>query len=137
MPKTSAHHCTYIGKWRRVLTHVPKDIPGPACQKILLSLPIPTMYSRVTSLEQLSKQGHFSMLKISRIFTKQISLKNAKMYHILITLIFIVLFFLKMLPNFDVRYQIKPDCQNIFKVVFIDLWPCLLTTKLSYPQQIK
>ena len=33
-PKTSAHHCTYIGKWRRARsTTAPKTFP--ACQKIL------------------------------------------------------------------------------------------------------
>ena len=46
----------------------------------------------------------------------------------MIPLIFNVLYFLKMRPNFDVRYQIKPNCNNIFMAIFIDLWPCLLTT---------
>ena len=52
-------------------------------------------------------------------------------------LIFNVLYFLKMRPNFDVPYQIKPNSQNIFMAVFIDLWPCLFTTKLSYAQLFK
>ena len=55
----------------------------------------------------------------------------------MITLIFNVLYFLKMRPNFDVWYQIKPNCWNIFMAVFIDLWPCLFTTKLSYTQVFK
>ena len=40
---------------------------------------------------------------------------------ILITLIFNVLYFVKMRPNFDVQYQIKRNSQNIFIAVFIDL----------------
>ena len=38
---------------------------------------------------------------------------------------------------FDLQFQIKPNRQNIFKAVFIDLWPCLFTTKLSYTQLFK
>ena len=38
---------------------------------------------------------------------------------------------------FDLQYQIKPNTQNNFMAVFIDLWPCLLTTKLSYTQLFK
>ena len=37
---------------------------------------------------------------------------------LLITLIFNVLYFLNMRSNFDVRYQIKPNCLNIFIAVF-------------------
>ena len=42
-----------------------------------------------------------------------------------------------MCPNFDVWYQIKPNRQNISRAVFIDLWLCLFTTKLSYTQLFK
>ena len=55
----------------------------------------------------------------------------------MITLIFNVLYFLKMCPNFNVWYQIKPNCYNIFMAIFIDLWSCLFTTKLSYAQLFK
>ena len=55
----------------------------------------------------------------------------------MITLIFNVLYFLKMCPNFDVWYQIKPNCWKIFTAIFIDLWPCLFTTKFSYAQLFK
>ena len=55
----------------------------------------------------------------------------------MITLIFNVLYFLKMRSNFDIRYQIKPNRWNIFMDTFIDLWPCLFTTKLSYAQLFK
>ena len=34
-------------------------------------------------------------------------------------------------------YQIKPNIWNLFKVVLIELWPCLFTTKLSYAQLFK
>ena len=55
----------------------------------------------------------------------------------MITLISNVLYFLKTRPNFDVRYQIKPNHWNIFVAIFKDLWPCLFTTKLSYAQLLK
>ena len=42
-----------------------------------------------------------------------------------------------MCPNFDVRYQLKPNHYNNFMAVFIDLWPYLFTAKLSYPQLFK
>ena len=42
-----------------------------------------------------------------------------------------------MRPNFDVPYQIKPNPWSIFMAVFIDLWPCLFTTKLNYAQLFK
>ena len=38
---------------------------------------------------------------------------------------------------FDHQFQIKPNRQNIFNAVFIELWPCLFTTKLSYTQLFK
>ena len=48
-----------------------------------------------------------------------------------------ILYFLKMHPNFDNWYQIKPKGSDIFMTVFIDLWPCLFTTKLSYAHLFK
>ena len=62
---------------------------------------------------------------------------NFYYWNILITLIFNVLYFLKTQPNFDVQYQIEPNNLNIFMAVFIDLWPCLFTTKVSYAQLFK
>ena len=58
---------------------------------------------------------HFSISRISQIFMILFSLKNTEM----------------------VRYQIKPNSWKIFIAVFIDLWPCLFTTKLCYAQLLK
>ena len=62
---------------------------------------------------------------------------NFYQWHFMITLIFTVLYFLKMQPNFDVQYQIEPKRWNIFMAVFMDLFPCLFTAKLSYTQLFK
>jgi hypothetical protein len=57
---------------------------------------------------------------------------NFYYYHILITLIFDVLYFLKMHPNFDVRYQIKLNCYaQLFKwghskVLYVQVKPTRL-----------
>ena len=48
------------------------------------------------------------------------------------TLIFNLLYFLKMCPNFDVRFQIKPNPMAIY----IDFWPCLITTNLSCSSEV-
>ena len=37
----------------------------------------------------------------------------------------------------DLQFQIDPNIYNIFMAIFIDLWPCLFTTKLSYTQLFK
>ena len=42
-----------------------------------------------------------------------------------------------MSPNFDLHISIDLNPENIFMAVFIDLWPCLFTTKLSYAQLFK
>ena len=36
--------------------------------------------------------------------------------------------------RFDIFQQVHLIAKNFFMVVFIDLWPCLFTTKLSYAQ---
>ena len=55
---------------------------------------------------------------------------NFYFYHILIILIFNVLYFLKMRPNFDVRYQIGSTKSSQIARTF--LWPFLLTFGLAY-----
>ena len=35
------------------------------------------------------------------------------------------------------QFQIDPNIYNIFMAIFIDLWPCLFTSKLSYAQLFK
>ena len=77
----------------------------------------------------------YSMSKISRIFTF-FSSKNTKMGDSLLLLTYFDNFdfkSLKMHPNFDVWYQIKRKPWSIF----MDVWPCLFTPKLSYSQLFK
>ena len=42
-----------------------------------------------------------------------------------------------MRTKFEAQCQIKPNHLDIFTAIFIDLWPCLFTTKLSYAQLYK
>ena len=63
--------------------------------------------------ESLQKKIHLRIQKWEMIFYQ---------YQILITLIFNELYLLKMRPNFDVRYQIKPN------------WPFSKTFGLAYSQ---
>ena len=78
------------------------------------------------------------MSKIDQIFLNfffiktYIKKKNNFCYcHILITLIFNVVVFLKESPIFNLQFWNDRKAKNIFMDVFVVLWPYLFTTKLS------
>ena len=83
------------------------------------------------------------MPKISRIFTKKNSLKNTKMGDKLLLMPYFDNFdfqctlFSKNAPKFWSPIPNQAKLQEIFMAVFIDIWPCLFTTKLSYAQLFK
>ena len=84
-----------------------------AIKKVLgiwLDLVLKVKYSEILILKAIF------LSKISQIFRKKISLKKTKMGDQFLSIpyfdnfIFNVLYFLKLRPNFDILYQIKPNC---------------------------
>ena len=94
---------------------------------ILLDLVLKVKYSEILI---------FKAIFLSDESLQKKSLKNTKMGDKLLSIPYFDNFalqctlFLKMRQNFDVRYQVKPNRQNISMSVFIDLWSCLFTAKL-------